>query len=119
MVGVVLALIVCSTTGGPGWGVPFVSAGGFFALFFVGSTAPVLAVSFWVVVGLGRVVVSTYFFYWVGGIPSFIVAITSAYVIFVGFFICSALFSDSYFYVSTVFAVIPTYFAIRVRGPCA
>jgi hypothetical protein len=119
VVGVVLALIFCSTTGGPGWGVPFVSAGGFLAFFCDGSIAPVLAVGFWAVMGLGRVAVSTFFVYWVGGIPSFIVAITSAYVIFVGLFICSALFSASSFYTCTAFVVFATYFAIRVRGPGA
>ena len=96
-----------------------VSAGGFFAVFCVWSTAPVFAICFYVVFGSGIVAVSTCFFYYVGGVVSFIVAMTSAYVTLSGVYICVGIFPANDLYTGPVFVAIATYFAIRVRGPGA
>ena len=69
--------------------------------------------------GLGRVAVSTCFFYWLGGVGSFIVAMTSAYVTLAGVYICVGISPANDLYTGPVFVAIATYFAIRVRGPGA
>jgi hypothetical protein len=93
-------------------GVAAVYTGGLLVVFGVGCTSPVFAVGFWGGMGFGRVAGSTCFLYSVEGTFSFIVAITSAYVILAGFYICTANFSPC-------LVVSATDFAMRVRGPGA
>jgi hypothetical protein len=70
--------------------------------------------------GFGTVAVSTCFFYWVGGTFSFIVAITSAYVIFAGFYIFVAIcLLARLFSAGAGLVISATDFAMCVRGPGA